>query len=80
MAMEPMGHVAGIAAAIIGSTSSIMSMLIGTIIGQMYNGTLFPVTSGFLIFGSVSLVIFNYAQRLSIPEGTAVTAEPTNHH
>ncbi len=40
MAMEPMGHVAGIAAAIIGSTSSIMSMSIGTVIGQMYNGTL----------------------------------------
>lgn len=63
MAMEPMGHVAGIAAAIIGSTSSIMSMVIGTIIGQMYNGTLFPVTAGFLIFGSISLLIFSFAQR-----------------
>jgi len=63
MAMEPMGHVAGIAAAIIGSTSSIMSMVIGTIIGQMYNGTLIPVTSGFLIFGSISWVIFNFAQK-----------------
>ena len=63
MAMEPMGHVAGIAAAIIGSTSSIMSMVIGTIIGQMYNGTLFPVTGGFLIFSCISMLIFSYAQR-----------------
>jgi len=63
MAMEPMGHVAGIAAAIIGSTSSIMSMVIGTVIGQMYNGTLFPVTGGFLIFSGISMFIFSYAQR-----------------
>ena len=62
MAMEPMGHVAGIAAAIIGSTSSIMSMSIGTIIGQMYNGTLIPVTAGFLIFGSISMAILTFAQ------------------
>lgn len=63
MAMEPMGHVAGIAAAIIGSTSSIMSMSIGTVIGQMYNGTLVPVTAGFLIFGSISMAILTFAQK-----------------
>ena len=61
LAMEPMGHVAGIAAAIIGSTSSIMSMCIGTVIGQMYNGTLIPVTAGFLIFSCISMVILRFA-------------------
>ncbi|HCS62880.1 MAG TPA: Bcr/CflA family drug resistance efflux transporter, partial [Cellvibrio sp.] len=62
MAMEPMGHVAGIASAIIGATSSIMSMLIGTAIGQMYNGTLVPVTSGFLILSIAALVILQLAR------------------
>ncbi len=62
MAMEPMGHVAGIASAIIGASSSIISMLIGTAIGQMYNGTLVPVTSGFLILGIVALVILQLAR------------------
>lgn len=57
MAMEPMGHVAGIASAIIGAASSIMSMVIGTAIGQLYNDTLVPVTSGFLILSCLSLVI-----------------------
>ncbi|MDR6984932.1 DHA1 family bicyclomycin/chloramphenicol resistance-like MFS transporter [Rheinheimera pacifica] len=61
MAMEPMGHVAGIAAAIIGSVSSIMSMCIGTVIGQMYNGTLIPVTAGFFIFGCISMAILTFA-------------------
>ena len=62
LAMEPMGHVAGIAAAIIGSTSSIMSMVIGTVIGQMYNGTLIPVTAGFFIFSCISMAILTFAK------------------
>ena len=62
MAMEPMGHVAGIASAIIGATSSILSMVIGTAIGQMYNDTLIPVTSGFLVLGTMALVILQVAR------------------
>ena len=62
MAMEPMGHVAGIASAIIGATSSIMSMLIGTAIGQMYNDTLIPVTSGFLVLAILALGILQLAR------------------
>lgn len=55
LAMEPMGHVAGIASAIIGSVSSILSMVIGTSIGQMYNNTLVPITLGFLVLCSLAL-------------------------
>ncbi len=68
MAMEPMGHVAGIASAIIGATSSIMSMLIGTAIGQMYNGTLVPVTSGFLLLSIAALVILKLARNKKIQD------------
>ncbi|WP_331347103.1 multidrug effflux MFS transporter [Cellvibrio sp. UBA7661] len=62
MAMEPMGHVAGIASAIIGASSSILSMIIGTTIGQMYNNTLIPVTSGFLMLGLAALLILHLAR------------------
>ncbi len=63
LAMEPMGHVAGIASAIIGASSSLMSLVIGTFIGQLYNGTLVPVTAGFLAASSLALVLFYRAQR-----------------
>lgn len=56
-AMEPMGHIAGIASAIIGSVSSLISMSIGAFIGQLYNGTLVPMTIGFLVLGSISTMI-----------------------
>ena len=61
MAMEPMGHVAGIASAVIGSVSSIISMVIGTAIGQFYNNTLIPTTLGFLIMTSLALVMMYFA-------------------
>ena len=62
MAMEPMGHVAGIASAVIGSVSSIMSITIGTTIGQLYDGSLFPITMGFLLMGSCALALMLYAE------------------
>jgi DHA1 family bicyclomycin/chloramphenicol resistance-like MFS transporter len=65
MAMEPMGHVAGIASAIIGSVSSIISMVIGTYIGQMYNNTLIPITLGFLIMGGLALIVMFWADNKS---------------
>lgn len=68
MAMEPMGHVAGIASAVIGATSSIMSMIIGTAIGQMYNDTLIPVTSGFLVLGTMALVLLQFARNKKLPQ------------
>jgi MFS transporter, DHA1 family, multidrug resistance protein len=49
LAMEPMGHLAGTASAIIGCLSSGTSAIIGTIIGQAYNNTLTPMILGFLI-------------------------------
>ncbi len=66
MAMEPMGHVAGIAAAIIGSVSSLMSMSIGTVIGLLYNGTVVPVTAGFLLFSCISMALLRFARQYKI--------------
>ena len=63
LAMEPMGHIAGIASAIIGSVSFIISIIGGTIIGQYYDGTLLPVIIGFLIAFMLTLVLFAIANR-----------------
>lgn len=72
MAMEPMGHVAGIASAVIGASSSILSMLIGTAIGQMYDGTLIPITCGFLVLASLNQIILNLARQHKLNGAVAV--------
>jgi DHA1 family bicyclomycin/chloramphenicol resistance-like MFS transporter len=56
LAMEPMGHIAGIAAAIIGSFSSVISITSGTLIGQLFNHTLIPMIVGFLLLSLLALV------------------------
>ncbi len=63
IAMEPMGHIAGMASAIIGSVSSIISLTLGTIIGQLYNNTLIPITGGFLVLSSLALTIMLFVDR-----------------
>lgn len=63
LAMEPMGHIAGIASAIIGSTASIISICLGTFIGQLYDDTVIPMTAGFLVLGSFALVLIAIAKR-----------------
>ena len=54
LAMEPLGHIAGLGAAIVGSVSTFISVPFGTYIGMQYNGTVEPLVVGFLIFGSLT--------------------------
>jgi DHA1 family bicyclomycin/chloramphenicol resistance-like MFS transporter len=54
MAMEPLGHMAGIGAAIVGSVSTFISVPFGTFIGMQYDGTVEPLIVGFLIFGALT--------------------------
>lgn len=57
MAMEPMGHQAGIASSVIGALTSAISTILGGLIGQAYDMTLIPLTLGFLILGLLALAV-----------------------
>ena len=43
LAMEPLGHIAGIGAAVVGSLSTLISVPLGTLVGQMFDGTVLPL-------------------------------------
>jgi MFS transporter, DHA1 family, multidrug resistance protein len=77
MAMEPLGHVAGAAASAQGFISMVGGSLIGFFIGQQFNGTLAPITLGYLVCGLIALVIVLIAERgrLFVTRGGA-PAEP----
>jgi DHA1 family bicyclomycin/chloramphenicol resistance-like MFS transporter len=55
LAMQPLGHFAGLGAAIVGSLSTLTSMLMGTVIGQNYNGTILPLVIGMVILTGLSI-------------------------
>ena len=61
LAMEPLGHVAGIGAAVVGALSTLISVLLGTLIGQSYNGTILPLVTGLAILAGLSLVVVHWA-------------------
>ncbi|MEB8433183.1 multidrug effflux MFS transporter [Cocleimonas sp. KMM 6892] len=47
LAMEEVGHVAGAAASVIGSCSTLMSVIIAAFIGSFYNDSVTPIVIGF---------------------------------
>jgi len=47
LAMEPLGHVAGVGAALVGALSLLISIVGGTVIGRTYQGTILPLVVGF---------------------------------
>jgi DHA1 family bicyclomycin/chloramphenicol resistance-like MFS transporter len=60
LAMEPMGHIAGVAAAVIGSLATIISSVLGWALGQAYDGTVRPMIAGFAVLtflASLSMIL-----------------------
>ncbi len=58
IAMEPIGHIAGIGAAITGFIATLLSVPIGTYIGKFVTTTVHPVFFGFATCGCIALLIF----------------------
>ncbi len=63
IAMEPMGRIAGIAAAVTGSLSSLLALGIGAAIGLLYDGTVIPLVAGFAGCGIAALLLTEWAER-----------------
>ncbi len=63
LAMEPLGHIAGMGAAVVGALSTFISMLLGTLIGQSYNGTILPLVGGFMILSLAARLVMRWAEQ-----------------
>lgn len=63
MAMEPMGHIAGVASSFQGFVSMVGASLIGFVIGQAFNGTVLPIEAGYLLCGCCALAAVLVAER-----------------
>ncbi|MBK5926636.1 hypothetical protein CCR87_04605, partial [Rhodobaculum claviforme] len=57
LAMEPMGHIAGLAAAVIGSLSTIGAVLIAVPVGQLYDGTPVPLVAGVALCSGLAFLL-----------------------
>jgi DHA1 family bicyclomycin/chloramphenicol resistance-like MFS transporter len=60
LAMEPLGRVAGVGAAVVGSVSSMVAVPLGMLIGATFDGTVLPLVAGFAILGTAALILMRW--------------------
>ncbi|MGN6465741.1 MAG: multidrug effflux MFS transporter [Rhizobiaceae bacterium] len=63
LAMEPLGRLAGTASSFLGFMQTFAGGILGTIIGQAFNGTVTPLAAGFCIVSLAALVMVLIAER-----------------
>jgi DHA1 family bicyclomycin/chloramphenicol resistance-like MFS transporter len=62
MAMEPLGHIAGVGAAVVGSLSTFISVPFGIFVGHSYEGSVMPLVLGFAGCCAVALWLMRWAE------------------
>jgi len=62
LAMEPLGNLAGIGAAVVGSLSTLVSIPLGTLIGQCYDGTIVPLIIGIAVLSGFSFGVVRWTE------------------
>jgi DHA1 family bicyclomycin/chloramphenicol resistance-like MFS transporter len=63
LAMETQGHRAGTASSIVGSISTLVAALIGSTVGQAYDGTLLPLSTGYLVLAITTIGIIAVTEK-----------------
>ena len=72
IAMAPLGHIAGTASSVQGAITTLGGALIGRVIGQYFNGTTIPLSTGFVLCGISALLLAIWVNR-----GENVRTAPT---
>ncbi|WP_247743913.1 multidrug effflux MFS transporter [Shimia sp. R9_3] len=63
MAMEPLGHMAGTAASVMGAISTILGGLLATPVGLAFDGTPFPMALALFVFAVISIAMMLHMRR-----------------
>ena len=63
MAMEPVGHIAGSASSVQGFITSVGAVVVGSVVGQAFDGTTLPLAIGNLVIGIAVLGIVLVVER-----------------
>ncbi len=64
LAMQPLGHIAGLGASIVGAVSTLISVPLSIFIGGFYNNSTIPLAIGFLVVGIISILLFNFVHKI----------------
>jgi len=57
LAMEPLGHVAGMAASVTSAIATVVSVVLAVPVGQMFDGTQLPLLAGVALYAALALAL-----------------------
>ena len=60
LAMEPLGHIAGMASSVIGSVTTVLALTLGYLVGVFFDHTVVPLTIGFGVLSVASLLLIYF--------------------
>lgn len=63
LAMEPMGHIAGAASAFVSFVSTGVAIACGSVIGQLYDGSVVPLAGGYLVLAVSAFAVMMLTER-----------------
>ena len=78
--MEPVGHIAGVASAVMGSMSGLVALVLCSLFGRAYDGTVLPLVAGFNTAALLALVATELAERGFEPALGIDREVPENRH
>jgi len=65
LALHPLGHIAGVATSVISTLQTLLSVAVGYVVGQAYDGGVLPLVGGFLICGAITLLLMAYVLKIN---------------
>lgn len=57
LAMEPLGHIAGLVASVMGGVSTVMGALVGSLVGQAFGGQVYPLSCSTVILCLLGVIV-----------------------
>ena len=69
LAMEPVGHIAGLAASVLSGTATVLGTLIGVPVGLMFAGTPVPLAAAGILFCTIATVMMLWLRACEIRTG-----------
>ena len=62
LAMQPLGHIAGVGAAVVASLTTFIGVPLGGLVGQSFDGTMYTQIGAFAVFGAGTLAATRWAE------------------
>jgi len=62
LAMGPLGHIAGVGAAVVAALSTFIALPLGAFVGQNFDGTMYAQIAAFAIFGTGAFAAIRWAE------------------